>query len=130
MIRELATAGLQRHRTLQAKAAPISGTLTLTVHSCTNLVAADSNSYLGAKSASSDPYVIVSMPPAVGAVSQHAVKFQTKRQKRNLNPQWDNETFTFAVTSWQQQHLSVQVFDHDDLSADDPIGDLNVSSTV
>mmetsp|Transcript_23235 Transcript_23235/g.32123 ORF Transcript_23235/g.32123 Transcript_23235/m.32123 type:complete len:754 (-) Transcript_23235:170-2431(-) len=65
----------------------------------------------------SDPYVILKM-------GKDKV-FKTPWIKKDLNPIW-NETFTFEGVKLDES-LAIEVFDHDEISADDFMGQAQVS---
>eukprot|EP00794_Sanderia_malayensis_P012225 gene12225-13485_t len=69
------------------------------------------------KNDTSDPYATV----VVGAE-----KFTTSIKKRTLNPIW-NETFETLVDECNRQTIQISVFDHDNNSKDDELGEKRIS---
>ena len=77
-----------------------------------NLTAADSDG-------TSDPYAVV----FVGSSEDAAQTSSTVSS--NLNPVWDEQTFSFADVA-QDESLTVRVMDYDYIGSDDPLGAVRV----
>jgi hypothetical protein len=52
--------------------------------------------------------------------------YKSQTIKRSINPTW-NETFTFRVANPAQERLTIQVYDWDRFTRDDPIGYCQIS---
>ncbi|TMW67527.1 hypothetical protein Poli38472_011147 [Pythium oligandrum] len=77
------------------------------LYRCSDLMAADLNG-------KSDPYVIFT-------IGNKTLK--SSRINDELNPQWTPpEKFEFVVPEWENEFITIQVYDHDLLSKDDLIG--------
>jgi Ca2+-dependent lipid-binding protein len=83
-------------------------------------VAKDKNIFLG-RSTSSDPYV--------------KIKFGNKRVghtniiKKTLDPVWVNQSFQLGILAKSieiYKNIECHIFDHDHMSADDPMGTLYI----
>jgi hypothetical protein len=91
------------------------GLVVVTVHEARNLKASDTNG-------SSDPYVVVQF-------GEHD-KRTTKVVKKNLNPLWHNERFTFRSTgSMEMKKLSFTVMDWEKLkfNTHDVLGSFDIA---
>src|SRR3990167_5712111 len=64
----------------------------------------------------SDPYCILK----IGQTS-----FKSRVEKKTLNPTW-KETFKFEVANPDTEQLLIEVYDHDDVSANDFLGSTQV----
>jgi len=91
--------------------------VTVTIKEGRNLVPMDAN--LLGKRTSSDPFVVVFLGDSrLG---------KTKVIKKTLNPKWPEEASTFTTAAPKEQlvfhrFVALQVFDHDLMSSNDPMG--------
>ena len=92
--------------------APSEGMLHITLHDATGLKAADKNGL-------SDPYVAITPPTGK--------KCKSKVQRRTLSPAWE-EAFALRgdFDGLCRGALHLAVFDHDDMSFNDKLGDADV----
>lgn len=98
-----------RHHPINAGEVELVGIMVIELKSCKNLI----NQDVGFDK--SDPYVIFTL----GLQSM-----KSTRINNNLNPVWHDEIIRL---SWNGQDvLKVQVLDHDNFTADDPLGDCSV----
>jgi Ca2+-dependent lipid-binding protein len=86
------------------------GVLTLHIEGCNNLPIADITS--------SDPYVELTYMDDV---------YRTEIIFRDLNPRWEDESFDLLVYDLSLQSATLSVFDYDKTTADDFLGDVQIS---
>jgi Ca2+-dependent lipid-binding protein len=80
------------------------------LHGCSDLLAADYEMIDGKR----DPYVTLSIG---------SKKYKSSCIKETLNPHWTPpERFEYIIPRWENEFLTVNVFDYDHFSRDDLIG--------
>ena len=97
----------------------------LTVMEAKNLLATDS-AFMSKKATSSDPFIRVAIPNAQNYKMESIG--QTKVIKKNLNPKWKNEEFTIRMKESHAPHIYLSIYDHDQSSGDDPLGQVIIDA--
>lgn len=94
------------------------GILMITIHHAENLSAQDSNGF-------SDPYVVLAYAKFGKPL------FSTRIIKKDLNPVWEQTAFLLVSDDEvrSNEKLSIQLWDSDQVSADDLVGRVNVPLT-
>ena len=98
----------------------LGGKAELTIVKADGLKPMDSSTF---GKASSDPYCKIFLRDE--ATMKKSEVGKTKVMKKKLNPKW-NANFAFLLTKEMSPVIIVEIFDHDMLSGDDPMGKLTI----